>query len=379
MPFTARHGIALAAVGLAAVGAVWQLRAVPDPAADETAATAAAVGVPVEAFAAAPPADRDALVRAVGLLKAGRPGDALQALNRIDRKDDGPVHLRAVVLSGRCLLAAGRLAEAERLFAYAADRRPDDADAHRGLAAVYYDTGAAADAERNLRRVAALDPADRRPWRALATQAIDLRHLPVAEEALREFLARSPPAAEAAAARWELAAVLAGQQRYAEALDAGGPADTPAAHATRAECLRALDRPAEAAAEVAAGLAAAPDDPRLLLERGMLAVAAGDDAAAAAAFERVLAADEHQKTARYQLALACQRLGRAADAARHQERFRETEALLKRVAELNTRAIDRPWDAGVRLELAEACRRMNRPDLAAMWEKAAAGCPPAGR
>jgi len=44
---------------------------------------------------------------------------------------------------------------------------------------------------------------------------------------------------------------------------------------------------------------------------------------------------------------------------------------------LEREAVARPWDASLRLRLAELCRRLNRGDLALMWERAAAACPPA--
>lgn len=361
--------VALAVVGVGVAG--W--RAARGPAVDPEAASA---GVPAEAFRAASEADRRLLVRAAALVRAGQYESAVQLLNGMQAKDDGPVHLRAVVLTGQSLVGLGHLAEAERVFAYAAEKRPDDPDAHRGLAAVYDELGATAQAELHLSRVTALDPSDYRAAKLLGTRLLEMKEFAAAEAALRTALGRNPPDAEAAEGRRELAAALNGQTRYADALDAIGPGDSPGDRAVRAESLRQLGRLDEARAECDAGLTAAPADTRLLLEHGLTAAARADDPAAAAALEKLVVADPYNHTAWYQLGLAYQRLGRVADAARAGERFKDVEARVARVADLNRQAIARPRDAAVRRELAEACRRIDRPDLGQMWDRAAAACPP---
>jgi hypothetical protein len=139
-----------------------------------------------------------------------------------------------------------------------------------------------------------------------------------------------------------------------------------------------LNRQPEALNEVVAGLATNPADPevrgRLLIEQGWLLADRSDDAGAVKAFEEALASDEHNLTARLQLALALRRLGQADRAEKEDARFRDSEARLKRVTELNQQAIEKPWDPVVRRELADACRKLNLPDMADHWLRAAQVC-----
>ena len=47
---------------------------------------------------------------------------------------------------------------------------------------------------------------------------------------------------------------------------------------------------------------------------------------------------------------------------------------LDRITQLSQEAMSKPWDAAVRLQLADRCDEMGNAPLAEMWRKAAAGC-----
>lgn len=359
-------------------GLYWKLApgtvapAPPDP------ATTPLAKLPLDQLGPLDPDDRATLEAAEALFRQDRPADALKRLSVFRHQDGGPAHLRGALLTGRCLLALGSYPEAEQAFRYVADARPDEPDAHRGLAVVYEFLGSSGKEEAHLKRVAELDPGDYRALTGLAASYLDMKDYGPAEEALREALRRNPPADVAAGLRRDLAEALLGLKRYDEALAADPADDTPAGRAVRAECLRMLNRPADAAREVDTALAANPTDAkvrgRLLTERGSLLVDRRDDAAAAAAFEQALAADEHNLTARFQFSLTLRRLGRAAQADAEEAKFKDSEARVKRVADLTKRAIEQPWDPAVRRDLADACRGLNLTDMAAHWQRAAAVC-----
>lgn len=317
--------------------------------------------------------DSAALLRGETLLAAGEPARALAQFNRVNA--DGPVRVRAAALSGRCLLALDEPAEAERVFRFVIEADPNHADALRGLAVIAYDLGRLSEAGELLTRVAELDPADARPHRLIGLIHRDLAHDEKAVAAYREALRRAPPAGVAAAVRAELGEVLVRRADYAAALEAlEGAADTPEALAARAEALRGLGRGAEAVPLLDARLAR---DPAAVLfrARGQLHDEAKQHADAARCYERATELDRGDHRSQYLLSQAYAALGRKDDAARAAARMAEVQKELDALSALSIEAMNKPRDAGVRLKLADACDRLGKVQLAAMWRKAAAALP----
>jgi tetratricopeptide (TPR) repeat protein len=307
----------------------------------------------------------------------------LAALNRLeDFESSGdrpsPGYLRATLIAGQCLLKLGNYQGAEKAFRFVAEERPNEPDAHRGLAQVYHQVIAISAEEFHLKRVAETDPTDTRALGLLMAYHLDRKRYDMAEDEARDGLNRNPPPEEAAGFREGLAEALIGLNRYADALAVVPADDTPIAHALRAECLRNLSRRAEAANEIRAGLAASEIDIkariRLSMEDGWVRAESGDDAGAVNAFASVVATDEHNLAARLQLSLALRRLGRVDRADAEEARLKTSEEGVKRLSELNMRAGERPWDASLRRELADAYRKMNLPAMADSWLQAAAAC-----
>jgi tetratricopeptide (TPR) repeat protein len=322
---------------------------------------------------AAGSADRAALLRGETLFTAGEPARALAQFNRVPA--DGAFRLRAAALSGRCLLQLGEPAEAERVFRFVLSEEPDHADALRGLAVIAYDLGRLAEAGELLTRVAELDPTDARPHRLIGLIHRDLANDEKAVAAYREALRRAPPPEVAGPVRAELGEVLVRRAEYAAALDAlEGAADTPEALAARADALRGVGRGAEAVPLVDARLAREPAAV-LYRARGQLHDDAKQPADAAGCYERAGALDRGDHRSQYLLSQAYAALGRKDDAARAAARMTEIQKDLDALSALSIEAMNKPRDAGVRLRLAEACDRLNKPQLAAMWRKAAAACP----
>lgn len=387
---TLAAGLALA-VG-AAAGAWWHLRS-PTPdrltrdgqdavlrgdwkAADRAADRLDAVGEP----------DRAHLVRGHAYLRQARQSDAM--LNRAIieynqiRRDRSDVLAEASLIYGLGFYSLGKLAEAERFLIYVARVRPDDVEARRGLAAIYYDLGAMDRATHHVERWAELAPGDGQPHRFLgviyASQAADaeaVRHY-------REALARDLPPRAREEAAVELAGLLVKQTQFAEALallDATSfPAGRapPAATDLRAECLYDLGRQSEAAAVLDSAPADRPASPRALRVRALLHADAGAPEKAVPLLEEALRADAHDTACRHQLALAYDRLNRPADAAEQRQQFERSQGLLKELSDLSQEATARPRDAAVRRRLADVCRRLDRPALAEMWQRAADAVPP---
>jgi Flp pilus assembly protein TadD len=109
----------------------------------------------------------------------------------------------------------------------------------------------------------------------------------------------------------------------------------------------------------------------LLRARGKLFAEAGKYSEAAGLFERALARDAHDLTSRYQLSLACERLGRKVDAERHRRALEESKKALLALTKLIQDAGERPWDDDLHRRLAAECEKLGRPDLARRWLRAA--------
>lgn len=323
--------------------------------------------------------DQAHLLRGEMLLRGRRYAEALAEFNQI--RDQGDIRRAAAALSGQCLLYLKNPREAERAFLFVLSEDPNHVDAHRGLAVVYYDQGAMPLAMAHLEQVTRLDPKDGRPYRTLGLMYKDLDDRAKAVEAYRAALARDlgPEAAEEA--RLELAEVLLKQLQHEAALQALEPlgprtADAPRAVALRAEALWGLGREADARALLDRTLAQHPGVPALLRVRGRLYLAADNPQEAAALLERAVAQDRHDFAARFLLAQAYERLNRAADAAEQRRLGQQTQDYYTEMSKLTREALGRPWDAPVRRRLAEVCQKLDRPELAAMWQEAAAACPP---
>ena len=284
---------------------------------------------------------------------------------------------------GLALLPLGRHAEAEKFLLHAAQTRPGAADAHRGLARIYYDRGAMMHALDRLERWAGLAPRDGEPYRWIGLVHDALASYPSAADHYREALARELSPRLRREVTLELAEVLVKQSAYDEALTvldglvAG--VESPAAE-VRAECLNGLGRHAEAVALLERVLAARPTSARALRCRALIHVAAGEAAAALPLLEQVLRADPYDFLSRYPLAQALEALNRGAEAADQRRRADQSRDLLAELSRLNKEASARPTDAAVRRRLAGVADQLGKRDMAEMWRRAAALCPaePAG-
>jgi predicted Zn-dependent protease len=122
-------------------------------------------------------------------------------------------------------------------------------------------------------------------------------------------------------------------------------------------------------------LASPAPTPRALRVRAQIHLDADEAAAAVPLLERALRIDNHDCPCRYQLAMAYEHLGRRAEAAEQRRLLDQSQRGFQELSDLNKEAIRKPNDAGVRRRLAEVCGRLNKPDLAQMWLRAAAACP----
>jgi len=288
---------------------------------------------------------------------------------------EGDFRVRAADLTARCLFELGNRPAAEQAFQTLLELRPDEIDAHRFLAVIYYDQGDSGRALPHLEATARLDAADARPHRLIGLIYKDLDHCPEAVEAYRESLRRHPDGPVAAEVQSELAECLLKQQQAAEALAALADLDTPEADALRVEALLVLGGVADAEKVLNEALRKTDSKhPILLRLQAERHLAHDRPVEAARLLEPLVAAHPNDDRARYQLALAYARLGRDADAREQNRLLDQTRARLAELSDLNRAALRNPWDAAVRQRLAELCEQLGKKELAQMWYRAAEAC-----
>ena len=319
------------------------------------------------------PAWRDdhRLLAGADRLRRGDVDGAVLFLGSIEPR--GPQRLPHQLLLGEALYQAGRMAEADQLFARLVADFPNEADAHRWVATILYDNGALNPAMASLERATQLAPDDFLPHRLMAlTYVQDFRQYDDAIRHYRLALERQPPEQTRQEIQRELAQCLVFQKEFAEALDIirQVPA-SPRQQLVQIEALRGLGETAEAR-EVWNRLQ--QTSPKL--EGGALlgALLDLDEGQAANARERlrtVLARDPHNVVARNQLVRACQMLGETDQAKAEAERLQASKILHERHDRLATQALAEPGNAPLRRELAELCDQLGRPADAARWRRSA--------
>jgi tetratricopeptide (TPR) repeat protein len=322
-------------------------------------------------------ADRARLLRGEALYRQRRYADAVAELNQV--RDEGDLRLRAAMIQGKCFLRLNLLRQGHLVFSFVVDQQPDNADAHRGLAALYYDLGDLNRAVSHLEQVARLVPDDGRPYRQIGLIDKDLAQNADAVAAYRKALGRELNPTVREEVRLELAEVLVKQLDYQAALEvldrpAPDTLESVRAMGLRAECLSGLSRADEARDVLDRALQRDPSDGLLLRLRGQMYLSDGQPEQAAALLEKAVALDPQDDLSRYQLALAYSRMNREKDAAEQQERVKEIRDRLELLTRLSKEAMDRPWEADVRLRLAEVCQQSGRANLAQMWRRAAEAC-----
>jgi tetratricopeptide (TPR) repeat protein len=315
-------------------------------------------------------------------LRLKRPARALEEFNQI--RDQGAIRLEAAASSGQCLLQLNNAAEAARCFAFVLAEQPDHVECHRGLAVVYYDQGAMDRALEHLHAVARLDPGDGRPHRLMGLIYKDQSRLAEAVRSYEEALKRPLAGEPLRKVREELTEVLLRQGDSARALEVlracdARHAEEPKLLALRAEALLTQARAPEAKDLLDRALRRHPGALELQKARAKLHLQDGEGQEAAALLERILAAQPHDVACRYQLVKAYRMLDRTEDAAAQRARLDESQSLFHELSKLSTEAEARPWDAALRLRLADVCAKLDKAELAAMWRRAAAACPRANR
>jgi tetratricopeptide (TPR) repeat protein len=149
------------------------------------------------------------------------------------------------------------------------------------------------------------------------------------------------------------------------------PVWSPQQARTKVDCLRATGRTGEAMNQVDMFLRQMPDDPELIAEKGLILLDSRRANDAVPVLELALSTNPHDRRARDGLRRAYLALGRFEDASKQPPKLAESERLFASMTALTMEAMNKPWDASIRYQLADTCDKLRKPELAAMWRKAA--------
>jgi tetratricopeptide (TPR) repeat protein len=274
----------------------------------------------------------------------------------------------AYTLAGEILYKIGNLGGAVSVLQQAIVLDDQRTDAHRWLAAAYYDLGAMEEAVRHLAVVSELDLDDPRPNRLRGLIHKDYEKYLLAIEDYEESLRRQPGQKDVL---FELAYCLAKVRQLDRALEILRECEATAEALTlAAECEYAQDN-VEATRNLLDQAFQLPDPPTEAFQlRATLALDTRDVEQAAEVLEQGIAQYPKDFTLRFKLSQAYRRLGREAEAEEQAGLSEELRGLRYRFSELHEEAINKPLDPEVRYQLGLLAQQLEQPQLAVSWFRA---------
>jgi predicted Zn-dependent protease len=297
--------------------------------------------------------------------------------------EDGPAAVEREVLAAECLTYLQQQRVAVVRLKRALERDPENLVAHRLLAAIYMDLNDPKEAIVQFQAWARLEPANGLPYRWVGFFKKDFNEAEGAVSAYKEALKRELAPEVRSAVLKELAQTYCvAEEEYQAALDTialGPPSlnDDPEILALRADCLRNLpNRSAEAVALLEKGLQQDPDNPRFLLLRAQCYLADDQLEKALLLLEKAAQRDPYELKFQTLLVDVYRQLKKDAQA---DEQKRHLEAVQKERMQLSSliqESGQQPWNDRLRVEIARLCAKMNNPEQARTWLRAALTCNP---
>ena len=317
--------------------------------------------------------DEAIVLQCAWLARRGHHDEVLRQLPQ--RLATGPLRRHVLKLVGESLFRVGDLQQAEVALTTVAAEFPDEVEAHRLLAVMYYDLGSNGLALNAVAHVQRLAPLDYRPHHLAGLINADAENFQDAIKQLRLALEKGPLAPMASDIRRELARTLIRVREYQAAIDVL-EADVVSAErsALLAECHWSLGDKARATELVDEVLTLEPDNVPSLRVKARLLEDQGKTDEAIAVLRRILAAEPHDVERRYQFVQLLGIRGLAEEHDREQQEYLRYRSLQDRLVALNLKASAEPDAVAPRQELVEVCRALGRTQLAAMWQRAVTFC-----
>jgi tetratricopeptide (TPR) repeat protein len=313
-------------------------------------------------------------IAGVALMRENKYSEALNAFGGAVQNAD--LAADTMTLSGEALVYLNQRAEAENLLLQALTINPEQVDAHRWLASLYYDMGAHDHAAAHLRRITELAPDDYRPYRLLGLMNKDFEDYETAVTNYDSALEREPPVLVKAEVLLEKAQSLAKLRKYDQARTALAspllqevkqPEFITMMKGTLAECLLDEGKPAEAEPIITEILEIDPQNLNALVLRGTLLQLNNQLPEAAQVLTQAVNSDPYDYTARFKLAQVYQGLGNADLAKTTLAEAEKLKVLREKFSRLHQEAAADLTNVDVRYAMGETALELGRPDLAAVW------------
>ncbi len=313
------------------------------------------------------------ILDAVVLLRGDRVESALRKLAELDQ--DGAQRSYILLYAGEALYKLQRYSEAARTLGVLVAEDADNLPARRWLSATFYDLGAFNAAIVELKEVIRLDPSDYRPHNLLGIMYEDfeqhaeaIKHFEIAASLVSDTVARD-------SIRLSLARARIALHEYPEAIELLEQVNASGQSCVlQARCLLATGMYQDALAKVKQAVDLGDDSWQRYLIQAEALEAAGESANALLVLQEAGEKFPNEAEVHYRLGLSLQKAGDVVAAKQRMEVWEQQRLLAARLTELNLQAIDNPYDAAVRIELAKTCEMLGRHELALMWRKAARSC-----
>gem|GEM_PF-5943641 len=307
------------------------------------------------------------------LVHAGLHQQALRYLTPEDAV--GKARESVLVWAGECFFVSRDLARAEMLLRNAVAEFPSNLHAVRLLAAVYFDLGAMQLALAQLQTIQAFDPNDFRSFHTAGVIYLDFEQFDLAVANLETALERKPPPKLRAEISLDLSHAYRRLLKYNNALALSKSTNpSPRAFAEIALSQLGLGQLDDAEKSVIAGRRFESSDPMLLRAEALVLIEQRKFDDASIVLMKLTELEPHEFDVYYKLANVYRQLGRDSEHQQALARFEELKLIRERVAVLNHKANQLPYDADIRHELADLCHQMGRFDLEHDWRNAAAAC-----
>lgn len=306
-----------------------------------------------------------------GLL-AVRRNKLTEALEQLSQAGSTSTNVEADAAAAQCFYRLGRFIDAIEVAHVALALDSHCVDARRWLASAYYDLGAMPNAVTELKQISQEVPSDPRPDRLLGLIAKDNENFIVAVGHYRESLKRDPHQIDHQTVVMELAESLIKLGEFDEAIVALQKGQRSAAILTlQAEAKRGLGQVQDA--ENLLNEATKLDSHYFpaLLERGKLLLDLLRIDEAIAVLGEALKIEPMNRVAHLQLSQALRQAGKPEQADAELTRMQEVLALEREFTDLHESAAKYPEDFDIRLRLADVAQKLGKPELAAMWVRAA--------
>lgn len=306
-------------------------------------------------------------------LRRGNPEAALRELSA--RRPDGELRAPVLLHVVESFYQLGKLAEAEMIARQLEQEQPENTDAHRWLAAIYYDLGALNSAIKELGVVTTLAPNDFQPRHLLGLIYFDSDKYAEATKHYRKALALEPSPKQRRQIIHNLAQALVKTREYQAALDVLEQASVDAfLLALKSQCQWGLGEHGRARQTLKQAEVLDPDERLVLLLKARIEIEADNPQAAVEPLQRHLDRDPHDFECRYQLALSYRSLGQSERYKTEIARMQESKELRRQLSDFGEQAVDRPRDAKIRDRVADVCDKLGKHRLAQTYRQAASAC-----